>query len=228
LSHEVVSQITADFADFMDMEKRNSCPSLCGRKAGGERRQRSRFRVPLRATKVKKLWWPCQQTNQTMGDPSDGETINVISQLIVKARSSIPRGLDHAAQGWPDSQRAYPGYRPFKYHLLAIIRMRHSGIDMPAMSSNKFERYCEVLVTTLQDERQCTRLFGDAVQTLDKALGGHPCGGVRCSPRVVPRGGRRPPSLHHSISPQANHQPLVTHHWYHHSTPPFRPNLTGP
>jgi hypothetical protein len=69
--------------------------------------------------------------------PVFGETINVISQLIVKARSSIPRGLDHAAQladvgfghfrggssipsgldhtaqGWPDSQRAYPGFLPF-------------------------------------------------------------------------------------------------------------------
>lgn len=63
-------------------------------------------------------------------------------------------------------------YRPFKYHLLAIIRMLHSGIDMPVMASNKFEKYCEVLVTTLQDEKKCTELFNKAVQTLDTALGG--------------------------------------------------------
>ena len=64
-------------------------------------------------------------------------------------------------------------YRPFKYHLLAIIRMRLAGIDMPQMNSNKFEKYCEGLVAALQDEQKCTKLFQEAVQILDKALAGH-------------------------------------------------------
>ena len=33
-------------------------------------------------------------------------------------------------------------YRPFKYHLLAIIRMQLAGVAIPLMSSNKFEKYC--------------------------------------------------------------------------------------
>jgi len=61
-------------------------------------------------------------------------------------------------------------YRPFKYHLLAIIRMRLGGIVMPAMSSNSFEKYCEGLVVALQDEKKYVTLFRGAVGILDTAL----------------------------------------------------------
>jgi hypothetical protein len=63
-------------------------------------------------------------------------------------------------------------YRPFKYHLLAIIRMRVAGIAMPPMSSNKFEKYCEGLVLALQNEKQWVTLFQEAVNILDTVLGG--------------------------------------------------------
>jgi hypothetical protein len=63
-------------------------------------------------------------------------------------------------------------YRPFKYHLLAIIRMCHSGTEMPPMASNKFEKYCEVFVTALQNEKKCAELFLRAVQILDQVLAG--------------------------------------------------------
>jgi len=63
-------------------------------------------------------------------------------------------------------------YRPFKYHLLAIIRMQLGGISMPAMSSNSFEKYCESLVVALQDEKKYPILFQEAADVLDMTLGG--------------------------------------------------------
>lgn len=63
-------------------------------------------------------------------------------------------------------------YRPFKYHLLAIARMQIAGIDMPQMSSNKFEKYCEVIVSVLKDEKKCLASFGNTTKILDSVLGG--------------------------------------------------------
>jgi hypothetical protein len=62
-------------------------------------------------------------------------------------------------------------YRPFKYHLLAILRMTLAGIDIPSMSSNKFEKYCEEIVKALQNEKTCTAAFQDTVKVLDSVLG---------------------------------------------------------
>lgn len=64
-------------------------------------------------------------------------------------------------------------YRPFKYHLLAIARMQIAGNEMPTMSSNKFEKYCEVIVGVLRDEKKCLASFGDATKILDSVLGGN-------------------------------------------------------
>lgn len=63
-------------------------------------------------------------------------------------------------------------YRPFKYHLLAIIRMRLAGTAMPAMSSNSFEKHCQGLVTALQDEKKYATLFQEAINILDNVLAG--------------------------------------------------------
>ena len=64
-------------------------------------------------------------------------------------------------------------YRPFKYHLLAILRMQLCGVEMPEMSSNKFEKYCQGIVSTLQDEMKCVDACKVAVKTLDAALDGN-------------------------------------------------------
>lgn len=63
-------------------------------------------------------------------------------------------------------------YRPFKYHLLAIFRMQVGGSTMPPMSSNKFEKYCQELVHALADEKKYSKLFEDALKTLDQVLDG--------------------------------------------------------
>lgn len=63
-------------------------------------------------------------------------------------------------------------YRPFKYHLLSIARMQIAGYAMPPMTSNKFEKYCELVVATLKDEKKCLSAFESAAKILDSAVGG--------------------------------------------------------
>jgi AIPR protein len=61
-------------------------------------------------------------------------------------------------------------YRPFKYHLLAIARMLIAGVDFPSMSSNKFEKYCQSLVASLNNEKQCSAAFSKAIAVLKTIL----------------------------------------------------------
>lgn len=64
-------------------------------------------------------------------------------------------------------------YRPFKYHLLALVRIAAKGDDFPQMTSNKFERYCKDLVAVLSDEKKCLSKFTAAIAALDKVLAGN-------------------------------------------------------
>lgn len=66
-----------------------------------------------------------------------------------------------------------PKYRPFKYHLLAILRIQLAGNDMPVMTANKFEKYCEQIVEALNDEQECIKAFRASINLLDCALGGN-------------------------------------------------------
>ncbi|MDF1789808.1 MAG: AIPR family protein [Verrucomicrobiales bacterium] len=63
-------------------------------------------------------------------------------------------------------------YRPFKYHLLALVRIAAKGEDFPPMTSNKFERYCKDLVAVLSDDQTCLDKFITAIAALDKTLAG--------------------------------------------------------
>lgn len=63
-------------------------------------------------------------------------------------------------------------YRPFKYHLLAVIRARVAGVELPNMTSNKFERYCDKIVAALKTESKCVQVFKEACLSLDKVLSG--------------------------------------------------------
>lgn len=64
-------------------------------------------------------------------------------------------------------------YRPFKYHLLGIIRMQVGGSAMPDMTSNRFEKYCETLKTTLWHELSCIKAIETACRLLDDILAGN-------------------------------------------------------
>ena len=61
-------------------------------------------------------------------------------------------------------------YRPFKYHLLGILRMQIAGTATPNMTSNRFEKYCERIREELWDEKKLTEAINNACQLLDKLL----------------------------------------------------------
>lgn len=63
-------------------------------------------------------------------------------------------------------------YRPFKYHLLALVRVAIGGKSMDAMTSNKFQKYCESLVVALKDEKKCVAWYSSAIAALDTSLCG--------------------------------------------------------
>jgi AIPR protein len=63
-------------------------------------------------------------------------------------------------------------YRPFKYHLIAIVRIQIGGSSMPAMASNKFAKYCERIVDVLKDEKKYVASFQSAISVLDDVLDG--------------------------------------------------------
>jgi len=64
-------------------------------------------------------------------------------------------------------------FRPFKYHLLSIFRFQMSEDSVPQMTSNKFEKYCESIMTTLKDEKACLAAFQKATLVLDNVLNGN-------------------------------------------------------
>jgi hypothetical protein len=63
-------------------------------------------------------------------------------------------------------------YRPFKYHLLAIVRIVIGGKNIPSMTSNKFAKYCGALVEKLKDEKKCLSCYKSAIAALDTVLAG--------------------------------------------------------
>lgn len=64
-------------------------------------------------------------------------------------------------------------YRPFKYHLLGILRMQIAGTFMPQMTSNQFEKYCEKVRNDLWDEEKLILAISQVCQVLDKVLLGN-------------------------------------------------------
>ncbi len=63
-------------------------------------------------------------------------------------------------------------YRPFKYHLLGIIRMQVAGVDMPQMTAKRFETYCKPLQEVLWDDVRCLSAVQNACSLLDTILAG--------------------------------------------------------
>ena len=63
-------------------------------------------------------------------------------------------------------------YRPFKYHLLGILRMAVAGSAMHQMTANKFEKYCETIRDVLWDDSKCLAAIQQSCIVLDQVLNG--------------------------------------------------------
>lgn len=64
-------------------------------------------------------------------------------------------------------------FRPFKYHLIAIARIQIAGTEFPEMTSNKFERYCQLIVNELKDDAKCLAAYKKATDVLKTVLSGN-------------------------------------------------------
>lgn len=64
-------------------------------------------------------------------------------------------------------------FRPFKYHLLGIIRMQILGTSLPDMGSNKFVKSCERLKTILWDDGECLITIRNACSLLENIIEGN-------------------------------------------------------
>lgn len=51
--------------------------------------------------------------------------------------------------------------------------MQIGGVSVPPMTSNKFEKYCEGIVSLLLDEKKCVNAFMAATKILDSVLAGN-------------------------------------------------------
>lgn len=63
-------------------------------------------------------------------------------------------------------------YRPFKYHLLPLARLIVVGETKDRMNSNKFDKYCEKVASTFQNDKNSASAFTKATKVLDSVLSG--------------------------------------------------------
>jgi hypothetical protein len=64
-------------------------------------------------------------------------------------------------------------YKPFKYTMLMMLRLKCGGKNMPKMVSNKFERYCESIKTILWNDSKIVTSFNEICNLLDRELDGN-------------------------------------------------------
>jgi hypothetical protein len=61
-------------------------------------------------------------------------------------------------------------YKPFKYHMLDILRMQVAGKTKPLMTSNRFTQYCQQIEQALWDETKCKEVLLNTTTVIDKAV----------------------------------------------------------
>jgi AIPR protein len=62
-------------------------------------------------------------------------------------------------------------YRPFKYHIVFALRLCLEDAPMPDIGTNKFEKYCNVLIQKLQNDAHCTAAIIECCKVLDSVIG---------------------------------------------------------
>jgi hypothetical protein len=65
-----------------------------------------------------------------------------------------------------------PRYKAARYQLLMAVRHIAGGSDMPAMTANKMEDYCDKLLAVLWDDKAALDAFQKACEIIDKVAGG--------------------------------------------------------
>ncbi|MVM37146.1 AIPR protein [Spirosoma sp. HMF3257] len=61
-------------------------------------------------------------------------------------------------------------YRPFKFHLLGLMRLQIAGKVVPAMTANQFVKYCDLIKNAIWDEIKCQNAISEACTLIDQLL----------------------------------------------------------
>jgi hypothetical protein len=64
-------------------------------------------------------------------------------------------------------------YRPFRYHMLMILRLQTLGKQFPEIKSNKFKRECSVIKELLWDNSRVIQAFQQTCDAIDAAISGN-------------------------------------------------------
>ena len=64
-----------------------------------------------------------------------------------------------------------PEFKPFRYHLLMILRYQLGGASMPPLSSNKIEPYCERILNVLLDDDKTFEAYINAAGVIYNMTG---------------------------------------------------------
>ncbi|WP_079053391.1 AIPR family protein [Streptomyces phaeochromogenes] len=65
-------------------------------------------------------------------------------------------------------------YKPARYHLLMALRYIAGGLEMPALSANKIEKYCSGICEVLWDNTRAADAFLQAADAVEQARNGTP------------------------------------------------------
>jgi AIPR protein len=63
-------------------------------------------------------------------------------------------------------------YKPARYHLLMAFRYVVGGLDMPALTANKVQTYCNKICETLWNDTASAGAFRRSIEVIEAALGG--------------------------------------------------------
>jgi AIPR protein len=99
---------------------------------------------------------------------------SVKNQIFLKNHKPIAYYVSAYANYKLDSmfrrKQIHEKYRPFKYHMLMALRLQLAGKNMPDMSTNKFEKYCEKIQDSLLDNTKTSQSFINVCDLMDKVL----------------------------------------------------------
>lgn len=65
-------------------------------------------------------------------------------------------------------------YKPARYHLLMAARYDAGGADMPALTANRIQTYCNKIAESLWDDAAAAKLFTRGISAIDAAVSGAP------------------------------------------------------
>ena len=75
-----------------------------------------------------------------------------------------------AVERFFNSSGEFRSVKPWKYHILMLLRMQIAGVEVPRFNSNAINTYAQTVVEGLVSESDCKRHCDLAIQTIERVL----------------------------------------------------------